>query len=73
MMDCIACIDETPTGPVSPPPRYCLWLLSDQLATDVASIGRVDPPALVLEIHCRNSYSIDGVKCTRARPILPAG
>jgi len=22
MMDCIACIDETPTGPVSPPPRY---------------------------------------------------
>jgi len=22
MMDCIACIDETATGPVSPPPRY---------------------------------------------------
>jgi len=22
MMDCIACIDETTTGPVSPPPRY---------------------------------------------------
>jgi len=22
MMDCIACIDEATTGPVSPPPRY---------------------------------------------------
>jgi len=22
MIDCIACIDETATGPVSPPPRY---------------------------------------------------
>jgi len=22
MMDCIACIEETTTGPVSPPPRY---------------------------------------------------
>ena len=22
IMDCIACIDKTTTGPVSPPPRY---------------------------------------------------
>jgi len=37
------------------------------------SIGRVFPPAVVLEMHCRNSYPIDGVKCTRVGPTLPAG
>jgi len=36
-------------------------------------IGRVFPPADVLEMHCRNSYSSDGVKCTGVGLILPAG
>jgi len=72
MMDCIACIDETTTGPVSPPPRYLLLLLASQLATGVPSIGRVFPPAFVLEMHCRNSCPIHGVKCTRVGPTLPA-
>ena len=39
----------------------------------MTSIGRVFPPAVVLEMHCRNSYPIDGVKCTRVGPTLPAG
>jgi len=37
------------------------------------SLGRVLPPAVVLEMHSRNSYPIDGVKCTRVGPTLPAG
>jgi len=36
-------------------------------------IGRVFPPEFVLEMHCRNSYPIDAVKCTRVGPTLPAG
>jgi len=39
----------------------------------MTSIVRVFPPAVVLEMHCRNSYPIDGVKCTRAGPTLPPG
>jgi len=39
----------------------------------MTSIGRPFLPAVVLEMHCRNSYPIDGVKCTRVDPILPAG
>jgi len=39
----------------------------------MTSIGRVFPPAVVLEMHCRNSYPIDGVKRTRVGPTLPAG
>jgi len=39
----------------------------------MTSIERVFPPAVVLEMHCRNSHPIDGVKCTRVGPILPAG
>jgi len=39
----------------------------------MTSIGRVFPPAVVLEMHSRNSYPIDGVKCTRVGPTLPAG
>jgi len=39
----------------------------------MTSIGRVFPAAVVLEMHCRNSYPIDGVKCTRVGPTLPAG
>jgi len=38
----------------------------------MTSIARVIPPVVVLEIHCRNSYPIDGVKCTLAGPILLA-
>ena len=30
-------------------------------------------PAVVLEMHCRNSYPINGVKCTRVGPTLLAG
>jgi len=37
----------------------------------MTSIGRVFLPAVVLEMHCRNSYPIDGVKCTRVGPIPP--
>jgi len=36
-------------------------------------IGRVFPPSVVLEMHCRNSYPINGVECTRVGPTLPAG
>jgi len=39
----------------------------------VTSIGRVFAPAVVLEMHCRNSHPIDRVKCTRVGPTLPAG
>jgi len=39
----------------------------------MTSIGRVFPAAVVFEMHCRNSYLIDGVKYTRVGPILPAG
>ena len=39
----------------------------------MTSMGRVFPPPVVLEMHCRNSYPIDGVKCTRVGPTLPAG
>ena len=39
----------------------------------MTSIGRVFPPAVVLEMHCRNSYPIDGVKCSPVGPTLPAG
>jgi len=39
----------------------------------MTSIGRVFPPAVVLEMDCRNSHPIDGVKCTRVGPTLPAG
>jgi len=73
MMDSIACIDETTTGPVSQPPRYLLRLLSWQLATDMTSIGRVFPPAVVLEMHCRKLYPIDRVKRTQVGPVLVAG
>ena len=41
IMDCIAWIDGTTTGPVSSPPRYGLWLLSWQLATSMLLIERV--------------------------------
>jgi len=73
MMDCIACIVEFTTGPVSPPSRYWLRLLASQLGTGVPSIGRVFPPAVVLEIHCRNSYAIDRAKRTRVDPTLAVG
>ena len=39
----------------------------------MTSIGRVFPSALILEIYCRNSYPVDGVKSTRAGPIGLAG
>jgi len=39
----------------------------------MTSIGRVFPPTVVLEMHCKNSCPIDGVKCTRVGPILLAG
>jgi len=39
----------------------------------MTSIGRVFPPAVVLEMHCRNSYRIDRVERTRVGPILLAG
>jgi len=39
----------------------------------MTSIARAFLPVVVLEMHCRNSYPIDVVKCTRAGPILPAG
>jgi len=39
----------------------------------MTSRGRVFPPAVVLEMHCRNSYPIGGVKCTRVGPTPPAG
>jgi len=39
----------------------------------MTSIGRVFPPAVGLEMHSRNSYPIDGVKCTRLGLTLPAG
>jgi len=35
--------------------------------------GSVFPPVVVLEMHCRNSYPIDGVKCTQVGPTLLAG
>jgi len=35
-------------------------------------IGRVFPPVVGLEIHCRNSYPIDGVTSIRLGPIFPA-
>jgi len=38
----------------------------------MTSIGRAFPPVVVLEMHCRNSYPIDGVKCTRVGLTLPA-
>jgi len=39
----------------------------------MTSIGRVFPPAVVLEMYCRNSYRVDGVKCTPVGLTLPAG
>ena len=39
----------------------------------MTSIGRVFLPAVVLEMHCRNSYPIDGVKCTQFGPTPPVG
>jgi len=39
----------------------------------MTSIGRVFPLAVVLQMNCRNSYPIDGVKCTRVGPTLAAG
>jgi len=42
----------------------------DEATTGMTSIGRVFPPAVVLVIYCRNSYSIDRVKHTWAGPIL---
>jgi len=36
-------------------------------------IGRVFPPAVVLQIHCRYSNPIKGVKRTGVGLILPAG
>ena len=39
----------------------------------MTSIGRVFPPAVVLEMGCRNSYPIDGVKCSRVSPTPTAG
>jgi len=39
----------------------------------MTSIGRVFQPVVVLEMHCRNSYPIDGVKCNGVGPTLPAG
>jgi len=38
----------------------------------MTSIGRVFPPAVVLEMYCRNTYPIAGVKCTLVAPTLPA-
>jgi len=39
----------------------------------MSSIERVFPSAVVLVMHCRNSYPIDGLKCTGAGPTLPPG
>jgi len=36
-------------------------------------IGRVFPPGVILEMHCKNSYPVDRVKRTRVSPILLAG
>jgi len=39
----------------------------------MTSIARVFSPEVVLEMDCRNSYPIDGVKCTRVGPRSPEG
>ena len=39
----------------------------------MTSIGRDFPPAVVLEMHIRNSYPNDRVKRTRASLIHPSG
>ena len=39
----------------------------------MTSMGSVFQPAVVLQMHCRSSYPIDGVKSTRVGPTLPAG